>query len=243
MKTSNKWLLAALLLLLGSLSAYNMALRTEYVAGNYKNERRNMVALPFKDFTEIDVQAASQVGVKVVAGPYGVRLNKAAEKYVKVTQQGPRLIIALAFPEGRESLGNRETLTISLPQLRQLAVSGTYSLEGKAVVDKRDGGRGPGVRVEGFRQDSLRVQQDHGTRVDLAGSQLGFLRAEAGRTPGSQPVLHIEASNRIQGAYLSVQNEGELQLEAGSIPKLRTQFGDSARATLTGAGLRSLGQP
>ncbi|MFD2721529.1 hypothetical protein ACFST9_22635 [Hymenobacter monticola] len=239
MKTSNKWLLAALLLLLGSLTAYNMGLRAEFRKGAYKDPNRNTVALNFKDFTEIDLQAANVVGLKVVAGPYSVRLNKAAEKYVKVTQQGQRLRIALVFPEGRESVG-RQTLTISLPRLAKLSASGTYLMNGKPVTDKQYAGQS--LRIEGFRQDSLTVQQDHGTLVELARNQLGFLRAEAGHSPGSHPQLRIEKSNRIAAAYLNVQNEGQLQLEAGGIANLRTQFGDSARATLTGAGLNNLGQ-
>jgi hypothetical protein len=240
MKTSNKWLLAALLLLLGSLTAYNMGLRAEFRKGAYKDPNRNTVALNFKDFTEIDLQAANVVGLKVVAGPYSVRLNKDAGKYVKVTQQGPRLTIAVVFPDGRQSVGGRQAMTISLPQLARLSATGTYLMNGKPVTDKHPVGLS--VRIEGFRQDSLNVQQDHGTQVELARNQLGFLRAEAGHSPGSHPQLRIENSNRIGAAYLSVQNEGQLQLDAGGIANLRTQFGDSVKATLTGAGLRNLGQ-
>ena len=239
MKTSNKWLLAALLLLLGSLTAYNTGLRAEYRKGAYKDPTHDTVALNFKDFTEIDLQASSMMGLKVVAGPYSVRLSKGAEKYVKVTQQGPRLTVALVFPEGPQSIG-RQTMTISLPRLAKISATGTYLLNGKPVTEKRYAGRA--LRIEGFRQDSLSVQQDHGTQVELAGNQLGFLRAEAGHSPGSRPVLRIEKSNRIGAAYLNVQNEGQLQLDAGGIASLRTQFGDSARATLTGAGLTNLGQ-
>ncbi|HEX8326809.1 MAG TPA: hypothetical protein VF629_04665 [Hymenobacter sp.] len=240
MKTSNKWLLAALLLLLGSLSAYNMGLRAEHTKGAYKDPKRNTTTLNLKDFSQIDVQAASAMNVNVVAGPYGVRLNKDAEKYVKLTQQGARLTVSLAFPDEQQLLGSRETLTISLPRLTQLTASGTYAVNGKPRREKAY--RGRHVRIEGFRQDSLLLLQDHGTQVDLANNQLGYLRAEAGRTPGSHSVLHIASSNRILGASLNVQHQGELQLEAGGISTLRTQFGDSARATLTGAGLRSLGQ-
>ncbi|WP_201981372.1 hypothetical protein [Hymenobacter rubidus] len=240
MKTSNKWLLAALLLLLGSLTAYNMGLRAEYRKGAYKDPSYNTVALNFKDFTEIDLQAANIVGLKVVSGPYSMRLNKAAEKYVKVTQQGRRLTIAVAFPDGRQPMGGRQTMTISLPQLTQLTATGTYLLNGKTVTEKHP--EGQTLRIEGFHQDSLLVRQDHGTQVELARNQLGFLRAEAGHSPGSRPTLHIENSNRIASAQLSVQNEGQLKLDAGGIASLRTQFGDSTKALLTGAGLSSLGQ-
>jgi hypothetical protein len=242
MKTSNKWLLAALALLLVSLSAFNTALRTEYKKGAYKDPNSNTVTLNLKDFTEIDVQAASMMGVKIVAGPYRVRVNKEAQKYVKLTQQGSRLTIALAFTDGRQQLGGRQgVVVISCPRLMQLTTGATYLIDGKAQTDKMPG-YDRTVQVEGFRQDSLRVRQDLGSQVELANNQLGYLRAEAGQTPGSRSVLRIQKNNRIGTADLSMQHQTELRLEAGGIAKLRTQFGDSARATLTGAGLRNLGQ-
>ncbi len=240
MKTSNKLLIAALLLLLGALTAFNQKIRAEYARGAYKDPNANSTALDFRNFTDVDVQAAGLVGVRVVAGPYAVRLDNAAASYVKVRQQGARLTVALVFPKERESLGSREPLTISLPRLRQLTASGTYAMSGRLVTEKA--GNGLPLRIEGFRQDSLRLRQDHGTKVALANNQLGYLRADAGRTPGSHPVLHIDNTNRIQAASLVIHSQGELRLEAGGIPDLRTQFGDSARATLTGAALRSLGQ-
>ncbi|MBF9219942.1 hypothetical protein [Hymenobacter ruricola] len=242
MKTSNKWLLAALLLLLGSLTAYNMGLRAEYAKGTYKDPAQTTTALNFKNFSEVDVQAASQMGVKIVAGPYGVRLNKQAEKYVKVTQQGQRLTVRLAFPEQQESLGGRQgVVIISCPQLRQLTAGAAYQVKGKVLTDKAPG-YDRALRVEGFRQDSLWVRQDLGSQVEMANNQLGYLRAETGRSPGSRSVLHIANTNRIQAADLNVQRLAELKLEAGGIKQLRTHFGDSAQATLTGAGLSNLGQ-
>lgn len=160
MKTSNKWLLAALLLLLGSLTAYNRDLRAEYARGAYKNPLLSTTALNFKDFTEVDVPAASRLGVRVVAGPYGVRVNKAAEKYVRVTQQGTRLIVALAFPEDVKHMERTEAVTISLPRLRQLTAGGAYSAAGKLLTERQ--GQGGHVQIDGFRQDSLRVQPDLG---------------------------------------------------------------------------------
>lgn len=239
MKTSNKWLLAALLLLLASLSAYNMGLRAEYATKSYKDPLRNTTALNFKDFSEVDVQGASLMKVKVVAGSYSVRVDKEAAQYVKVSQLGARLTIAVVFPKDREWLGGNETLLISCPQLKQLTAGVAYSIEGKTMKD-RNRGRG-NVRIQGFRQDSLLVQHDYATQVELADNQLAYLRAETGRRPGSTSVLHIEKSNRIQAADLNLQSQSELKLEAGGIGRLGTQFGDSVKATLSGAGLSAWG--
>ena len=240
MKTSNKWLLAALLVLLASLTAYNMGLRAEYASGAYKDPLRNTIALNFNNFSEVDVQAAHLMGVKLVAGPYSVRVNKDAAEYVKISQQGRRLTIALVFAKERESLGGRNVVTISLPQLRRLRAGATYSLAGKPATEKN--GRGGVVRIQGFRQDSLLLRQDYATQLDLTDNELGHLRAEAGQRPGSTSTLRIARNNRIGAADLNLQSQSELELEAGGIARLGTQLGDSVKVTLTGAGLRSLGQ-
>ena len=238
MKTSNQGLLAALLLLLGALTAFNLSLRAEYRRGTYKDPLRNTTALNFKDFTQINVPAASALKVKIVAGPYGVRVSDKAAEFVKVSQQGGRLSVALAFPEERQYLGGGDVLTISCPRLDQLSASATYSVNAKPATDRAS--RGGNVRVQGFRQDSLTLRQDQGARVELAGNQLGYLRAEAGASAGSRSVLRIEPGNRIEAADLRMQSQSELQLE-GRIGQPRYAFGDSTRASFTGSALRGLG--
>ena len=238
MKTSNKWLLAALLLLLGSLTAYNMGLRAEYIRGTYKDPLRNFTALTFKNFTEINLPAASLMNVQLTAGPYAVHVNKSAEKYLKISQQGGRLTVALAFPEGRQYLGQGDALTISCPRLRLLTAGGAYTQAGKPAFD-RENGRGNTVRIQGFRQDSLRLSADLIAQIELSNNQLASLQADAGRSLGSQAQLRIKADNGIGAASLSVQHRSELQLET-RIAAPHYQFGDSAKAVFSGAALSSL---
>lgn len=238
MKTSNKWLLAALLLLLASLTAYNMGLRTEYLRGTYKDSLRNYTTLNFRNFTAIDLPAASLMSVKVTAGPYAVRINKAAEKYLKVSEKGGRLTIAVVFPEGRQYLGQGDVVTISCPRLRLLTASSTFTQAGKPAFD-RENDRGNTIQIQGFRQDSLLLSQDKATQIELRDNRLAFLEADAGRSVGSHATLRIAASNGIGGANLSVQHQSELQLES-RIMSPRYQFGDSARVTFAGAALSGL---
>ncbi len=242
MKTSNKFLLAALLGLLASLTAYNMSLRAEFARGTYKDPLRNTTALNFNNFTAVAVPAAGLVNVKVVAGPFGVRVSDKAAEYVQVSQQGQRLVVSLAFPNDVKYLGRGPHVSISCPRLRQLSAAAEYTLAGQPTTDRQQR-RGGLVQVQGFRQDTLLVVQNHATLVELADNQLRYLRAEAGQRPGSTPLLRIARSNRIQTADLRVQARGELQLEAGGLARLGTQFGDSVKVTLAGAGLSSLGQP
>jgi hypothetical protein len=239
MKTSTTYLLAALLVLLASLTAYNMALRTEYRSGAYKDPLRNYEVLAFKNFTEVDIPAASALSVKIVAGPFGVRVNPAAARFVHVSQQGGRLVIAAAFPSKPESLGWSETVVVSCPRLAKLSAGGTYELAGQPHRDKIlvSGRR---VLVQGFTQDSLTLRQDLAGHVELAGNRLGYLGARVGLTPGSYAGLQLNDDNHLAAASLVIDHQSELTVANLLIPQVRYQFSDSARVTLMGRALRSV---
>jgi hypothetical protein len=240
MKNSTKYLLAALLVLLASLTAYNMALRTEYHKGTYKDPLRDYTTLQFQDFTEVAVPAAGIVGVKVESGPFKVRINPLAAKYVQLRKQGSKLIITATFPEERTYLGHGDVVVITCPHLVALSTDAQYQEKGKLHTDKyQENPLSRGVLVQGFSQDSLRLLQDKASRIELAGNHLKYLQAAAGATAGSHATLQINPDNHIAAANLAVQHQSELIMSNVAISQLRYQFADSAKATLTGAALAS----
>jgi len=241
MKNSSKFLLAAVLVLLASLTAYNMALRTEYRLGTYKDPLRGFATLPLTGFTEVAVPAGSSVSVKVVAGPYSVRINPRIQEFVHVRQQGPRLVVEAVFPERQKFLGWGDGVVISCPRLTALSTDAVYLEAGQQRADKAYP-ESRVVRVQGFVQDSLAIRADRGSHVELTGNQLGLLRATTGFTPGSHPVLTLGTGNRIAAAQLDLQHQSELKMNNILIPSLRYQVSDSAQAILSGAMLRSLAQ-
>ncbi|MEJ7667009.1 MAG: hypothetical protein WKG07_49670 [Hymenobacter sp.] len=238
MKTSMKLLLAAALVLLASLTAYNMALRAEYRSGTYKDPLHDYTTLSFRNFTEVEALAAGVVGIRVVAGPYQVRISPQAAKYVRLRQQGSRLVITAAFPNQRESPG-QATVLISCPQLNRLTANAEYAIDGQPHRDKQEiSYAARPVVVQGFAQDSLSVRQDNASRIELTDNRLGFLRAVAGLTPGNHAGLTLAENNRIAAASLTIGHQSELTINDVEIPKLRYRFGDSAKVTLTGRALR-----
>jgi hypothetical protein len=241
MKNSSKFLLAAVLVLLASLTAYNMALRTEYRLGAYKDPLRSYVDLGFKNFTTVAVPAAGAVEVKIVPGPFRVRINPGATEYVHLRQQGNQLVITAAFPNNRRYFGPAETVLISCPHLAALATDAVYEESGKQVVHKNFW-NGERVLVQGFRQDSLTLHSDRGSRVELTGNQLGYLGATAGASLGSHPQLQLNSDNRIAVADLTLGHQSELILNNIAIPQLKYHVADSAKVTLGGAALGSLGK-
>ncbi|TVT39199.1 hypothetical protein FNT36_16190 [Hymenobacter setariae] len=241
MKNSSKFLLAAVLVLLASLTAYNMALRTEYRLGTYKDPLRGFATLPLTGFSEVAVPAATTVSVKIVSGPFSVRINPRAQEFVHVRQQGTRLVIEADFPERQKFLGWGDGVVISCPRLTAVSADAVYLEAGQRRVDKGYPDNRI-VRVQGFVQDSLTVRADNGSHVELTGNQLSMLRATTGAMPGSHASLNIEADNRIAAAQLDLRHQSELKMKNILIPGLRYQVSDSAQAFLSGAALRSLVQ-
>jgi hypothetical protein len=242
MKNSSKFLLAAVLVLLASLTAYNMALRTEYHLGSYKDPLRGYVNLGLTNFSEVAVTASSVVGVKVVPGTFSVRMSPRAQKYVQVRQQGRRLVITAAFPDGRRQyFGQAPAVVISCPRLGTLTTDAVYEGESQPVIGKNFW-NSEQILVQGFRQDSLAVRADQGSRVELAGNHLGYLGATAGASLGSHAQLQLNPDNRIAAADLTVGHQSELILNNVAIPALKYHVADSAKVTLGGAALRGLPQ-
>ena len=237
MKTSSKIFVATLLLLLGSLTAYNMALRHEFRQGTYKDPLHNYTTLAFRNFEAVRVPSASGLKVKIVAGPFAVQVNKEVADFVHITQRGRQLLVTLDYPHEPQYLGRQEAVVISCPHLAALTTNGTYTVAGKSLVDRLQ--TGGTVVVQGFRQDSLTLRQDRSNQIRLVGNTLGWLRAVVGTSPGSGPELEIGPDNRIQAADLAIGHQGRLTL-ATAIPHLHQQFSDSATVTFSGVAARRL---
>ena len=238
MKTSVKFLLAAALVLLASLTAYNMALRNTYRSGAYKDPLRDYTTLKFKDFNEVVVPAAGILKVKIMAGPFGVRVHPSAGEVVRVSQQGGRLVVAAVFADRAQAPNWGETVVISCPSLVALRADAESQVQGHPEYNKTPAsGR---VLVQGFTQDSLALRQDRGSCVELLNNRLGFLRAAVGATPGSHSALQLTQGNQVAAASLDISHQSELVLDNVQIPQLQRNFGDSAKVTLTGAALSSV---
>ena len=244
MKNSLKILIAAGVLLFGSLGAYTAGLRAEYARGTYKDPLRNYNMLNFSNFNTIDVPAAGVMNVKVESGPFAVYVHNEDSAYVRVSQQGGRLTVALRFPDDKTHLAWREeteAVIIRCPRLDALTASTTYTVAGRPkIVWHSAHGTGGELLVQGFAQDSLRLTQNHTAHVVLAANRLGRLQAVVGATPGSSAELELRADNRLNATSLRVAGRGKLVAHNVALPALRWQLGDSARVELSGRSLMKL---
>ncbi|WP_299701986.1 DUF2807 domain-containing protein [uncultured Pontibacter sp.] len=243
MKTSNILLLTALLVLLFTLGAYNMALKTQYTSGEYKNPLQNHTLLNFKDFDEIDVRSGHFLSIKVEpSDQHEVYLQNTSNERIHITQDGNRLNIEVS-PEsdGRLDIARQGpfNIIIRVPYVKKIRTDAMYMFNGEARTTQNQP-RYPdsyGVTVEGLAQDSLMLEVENGSNILLRKSEIGFLQAIAGRNPNSESRLQLMSSNKVQQADIAILNKGQLVMQDVAIPQLSYSLSDSAKVELSGASL------
>jgi len=236
MKTSNKLVIAGIVLVLISLVGYDYLLKGAYVSGKYKDPYNTFVGLKYENFDTVDVISSTAVNVKFVQGPFSVRIDSNFAAYARIKQTGKRLEINAEFESSYLSDPTEYTLLISCPHLSVINVDATYKSNGKQVTDTivRDDWRMRQVLIDGFRQDSVIINQDYGSTVVIVNSHLQSVNTATGRSGKSGSKLIILEHNQIQKANLDILNNSTLILEHAQIGDLNYHLADSAKLILTG---------
>jgi len=236
MKTSNKLVIAGIILVLISLVGYDYLLKGEYVSGKYKDPYHTFVGLKFTGFDTVDLVSSTAVNVKFVQGPFSVRIDSNFAAYARIKQTGKRLQVNAEFESGYLSDPGEYTLLISCPKLSVINVDATYKSNGKQVTDTivRDDWRMRKVLIDGFRQDNLIINQDYGSTVVIANSHLQSVKTATGRSGKSGSKLEILERNQIQKANLDILNNSTLILGNAQIGDLNYNLADSAKLILRG---------
>jgi len=236
MRASNRLILVALLVTLLSLVEYDLRLKTAYESGNYKIPFSDYIALPWKDFDIVDLNASTAANVKFVQGPFSVRIDERALDYVVIHQQANRLQIDARFKGSYLFNRNPYILIVSCPRLSALYTDATYRANDHQVTDTivREDWNMRQVLIDGFRQDSLSVIQDYGSTVVLSNNIIRSFHASIGESKGAGPKLMLQSSNQFQDADLIIGQKSKFQLENALIPNLSYQLADSAQLILNG---------
>jgi hypothetical protein len=237
MKTSNKLIFAASLLLVISLFAFDYMTRLEYFSGRYKNPYKDFATLKLKDFDAVDVNSTSAANVKFIQGPFRVMVDTNALNFVRITQQGDRLQINVAFEHSYVYNPHPYLVVISCPRLSEVSVNAIFTAGNKKIVDtvyREDWSMRQNL-IEGFKEDSLSIRQTYGGSIVFSGNHIKFLNAVAGSDVGSGSRIIILKNNTFQNATLDILNRSKLLLDGESIQNLKYHLADSARMTITGA--------
>lgn len=237
MKTSNKLTIAAILLILVSLVYYDLTLKTAYLSGAYKDRFRDFEALSFKDFKSIDLGSSTASNIIVQQGPFNVRIEPLAARFVKVSQQGETLHIETAFPGNYQNSRGDYVLIISCPNLVRFDADARYMSGDRQIIDtlaSEDFNWRPSI-IRGFTLDSLVITEKHASSIILTGNKIKVMHAVIGLSDGSRSNMIIQKDNQFSNADLNILNKSQLQLREAVIPNLKYQLADSARLIITGA--------
>jgi len=236
MKTSNKLILSALLLVMIFLFAYDYLLKEAYVSGNYKHPYKNFVALKFKDFDTVDLASSTAANAKFVQGPFSVRIDSNFLAYVKLKQKGRRLQVNTIFDGDYLYNPNEYIMIISCPKLAAVSINATYQSYNKQVTDTtvREDWNMRKVLIDGFKQDSLTISQDYGSTMLLSNNHFGAVNGSIGLSQKSGSKLIVLGNNKINQANFDIRHKSALWLYDALINNLNYHLTDSAKVVLVG---------
>ncbi len=244
MKKSNIFLMAAALIFLASILAFDFGIKTRYSKSNFRDKYDEFTALDFKDFDSVEVNASTMANVKFIQGPFKVRVFEDRADIVKVTQQG-RLLSINVNTKGDNYEDSPFILIISCPKINLLVADDKYVEKGELKIDtnarfdfvhnNRVIEASKKVVVEGFIQDSLTIIQNNGSHIRLTNNHLKRISAIIGKSPKSASFLTIDGNNVFDHAYLDLRNRSQLFLSKATIRDLDYKLALEAKVTFSGA--------
>ena len=237
MKTSNKLIIVAFIMLLSAIVAYDYLIKVEYDSGRYKDPYNNFATLKFKNFDKVDVRSTSAVNVKFVQGPFNVKVDSSALEFARFKQEGSHLIISAEFKDDYVYNRNPYLVIVSCPKLNAINTDAIFKQGKKQIIDtiyRADWNMRQNL-IEGFTEDSLSINQSHGSNLILSANHIGVLKAVVGLNKGSFAGLIILKNNVVQKASADVLNKSSLSVYSKTIGNLKYHLADSAKITLTGS--------
>jgi len=219
---------AAVLIILGSLTAFNVKIRQIYLTGSYKNRFNGMDFTATKGLEKLYIKNANIIGVRIEKGnTEGVWLRGNAKDQYQVSYKDHALTLGLS-KEG-ENLGSSIWGEVIIVTKTLSAVQSTSSVIDK---DKRyDAGT---ISMTGLQLDKLSLQISSGVTVSLGQMQIDELKATVGDKTGTEAGLNISSTTQIRSAELNVPGKSSLVLANPKITKATYNLSDSATVTVNG---------
>lgn len=236
MKTSNKFLLTAVLLLIISVGIYGFQLKAEYVKGDYKNPYHGFINLNFRNFKVIKLGSSTAINITLVKGPFKVLADPDAREYIKIEQRHDSLLIRAAFKANWHNVRSAQVLYISCPELASFDADAKYMAAETQVIDtvaSADFKWRP-TTISGFSGDVLNINADHASNLFLKNNKFNTLNAVVGSSNGSVSNLIIETGNQFSKTNLDIRNKSRLWIKDDSLSNITYKLADSAKLILNG---------
>jgi hypothetical protein len=236
MRTSTKILCAALALIITSLLVYDTKLKAEFLKGDFRKTFGDFVPANFSNFNSIELQSATAINLLVTKGPYKVMTDPTTGDFVKISQQGRKLVIKANFNDHYRSMSGDYVVFISCPDIRSFTSDARYSRRGTVVTDSiaynilwRP------TRITGFTSDSLTVTANNASNIVLENNHIGNLEIIAGVGPNTGPAITIGNGNIFNSARFYIKNKSTLCIRSAAGNHITYHIADSATLITAGA--------
>ena len=242
MKTSNILITVAALVFLTTLVAYDFRLKDQYTSlkklglDNYRklNRFNDYDQFKIKRFTELDLQSANTLNVKIEYGEKeAVWVRKHIKDRVSVSQNGEILSIDLNRLKDtlEQDWGDIVIISRDIRKVRTTALKLSKTNE-RYFEDFK-------IVIEGFKQDSLNIIAGASTRISLHKNKLKSLNSIIGDDSGDGK-LTIESDNDVAAVKINVKGKSTAELLDNEIKYIEHQIADSAIVSFRGRALKDL---
>ena len=238
MKTSNKLLLAAILIISAYCVASAFALKNEYLKGDYKSRFYRMRQMNFADFDAVEADIPNTA----------ITIEQGTKFAVWITNDLPdidagkknKTLTINNKPGTKPSYGYGSSVIIICPQLVSLKLGKSLSKEEMLAIateinpwkNKIDGAFNT---IIGFKQKSMIVEINNATTLQLQQTKIGKLNAFA--NCGN---LSIQGPNTIDTANFDISAYNSLELNYVEIKNPTYKLANTAKITVTGLSLHLL---
>lgn len=237
MKTSNKLLIAAILVIIVSMVTYDFALRAEYVKGEYKNRFYEKENLGFKGFKSIDNRAANYLTLSVERGDhFEVWVDKNLKDRIKISKIGDQLIVDVMDRKSPKIVFYGNTITIICPSINEITTQPLWLVKEDQGIYPSDAT----TSLSGFNQQNLSLIVKEFTHLNLEKTKIENLNATVGNNSSTHAYLFIASNNQIGNANINVLGTNQLSIENPKINKTNFTISDSANVNFSGSILKQL---
>lgn len=244
MKTSNKLLVVAALLLVTAamVNALTLKSRFDAIIAGAPVELRDFAA---ESFNVIELSGTAPRGMGLhVSVRYADRINVQYTEldFVRVEQVGETLKVTIDHPSGYETdIRRKPEIIIECPELVALTAIGTplddLDLPADAYAATQQFYRRSSVAVKGFRSKGMHVTAANGMEVTLVDMTVDSLDA----TVDYKGLLEIRR-NKLSHATLTVGDEATVTLDDTQVGTMLTNVAEQGQLILKGAQLTAHGK-
>eukprot|EP01133_Synstelium_polycarpum_P012723 gene12723-14932_t len=239
MKLSTLFIVVAIVVALGTITAYNFSLRASYAKGEYKNRFSDMEFTELKSLNEFYVEGANLITVHVEPGiKEGLWIKNKLKEKLKVTAKGQTLILEPSdYAKANGLWSGIDEIILVANDLKKLKTSPYFNEE--QVRSHRFPNYGE-ILLKGFKGNAFELQLGDYTSVSMEKCDVGAFSAWIGGEKNGNASLTINADNQIKTADLNIPGESKVSLINPKITKTSYNLSDKATVLLNGSTLQQI---